>query len=78
MASVDTQTRVEVSFRGGQTIGLLVPGGQADELERALADPSRRVFELEAEDGRYVVALAQVVFVKRHARESRIGFGGGS
>ena len=30
---------------------------------------------LEAEDGRYTIALQRVVYVKRYARESRVGFG---
>jgi hypothetical protein len=29
----------------------------------------------EAEDGRYSVAVRKIVFVKRFARESRVGFG---
>jgi hypothetical protein len=32
------------------------------------------VFELEAEDGTYVLALAKVVYVRRSDRETRIGF----
>ncbi len=30
---------------------------------------------LDAEDGRYTVVLARVVYVKRFARESKVGFG---
>jgi len=29
----------------------------------------------EAEDGRYTIALRRVVYVKRFAREGRVGFG---
>ena len=29
----------------------------------------------DAEDGRYTVSLARIVYVKRFARESRVGFG---
>ena len=32
-------------------------------------------FALEAEDGRYVIALRRVVYIKRFARDTRVGFG---
>ncbi len=75
MASND-RVRIEICFRGGQTVGVLVPVETADALEQALGEQGTPVFHLEADDGRYTIALGQVVFVKRNARESRIGFGG--
>ena len=30
---------------------------------------------LDASDGRYTVVLGRVVYMKRYARESRVGFG---
>ena len=30
---------------------------------------------LDASDGRYTVVLSRVVYMKRYARESRVGFG---
>ncbi len=74
MAS-DERVRLEVAFDGGQTIGALVPGEIADEFRRALDASDGGVFELEADDGRYIVALRRVVYVKRFSRETRIGFG---
>jgi hypothetical protein len=53
----------------------------ADGLEQALnaadvrADAGDGAFPLEAEDGRYVIALRRVVYVKRFARDTRVGFG---
>ena len=35
----------------------------------------RAALALDAEDGRYTIALQRVVYVKRFARESRVGFG---
>ena len=32
-------------------------------------------YPCEAEDARYTIALRRVVYVKRFARESRVGFG---
>jgi len=71
----EERTRVEIAFEGGQALALLVPVATADALERALASSSQEAFQLEAEDGRYTVALRRVVYVKRFARESRVGFG---
>jgi hypothetical protein len=56
-------------------MAVLVAPEAADALERALQSGSQEAFPLEAEDGRYMVALKRVVYVKRFARESRVGFG---
>ena len=59
----------------------IVSPPSADALEQALgsadvrADAGDAAFALDAEDGRYTVALRRVVYVKRFARESRVGFG---
>jgi hypothetical protein len=71
----DGRVRIEVAFDGGQALGALVSASAADALERALAAGEESAFTLEAEDGHYIVALRRVVFVKRFARESRVGFG---
>jgi hypothetical protein len=47
----------------------------ADELERALATDQGGSMMLDASDGRYTVVLGRVVYMKRYARESRVGFG---
>jgi hypothetical protein len=64
---------IQIAFEGGQTVGANVSEQTADALAKALA-ASDAVFELEAEDGTYVVALAKVVYVRRASRETRIGF----
>lgn len=74
MAS-NERVRIEIAFDGGQVVGALVTGATVDELERALAAPGEETFALDADDGRYTVALRRVVWVKRYARESRVGFG---
>ena len=73
--SIQERTRIEVAFDGGQARAVLVSSATADALERALQSGSQDAFPLEAEDGRYTVALRRVVYVKRFARESRVGFG---
>ena len=70
----EDRIRIEVGFEGGQ-IGALVTPETADELEAALQAGTTARIVFDAEDGLYTVALAQVVFVKRFARESRLGFG---
>jgi hypothetical protein len=72
---VEDRTRIEVAFEGGAAIGVLVSGEAADALERALELGSTESFRLDAEDGHYTVALKRVVYVKRFARDSRVGFG---
>lgn len=68
------QVRVEIAFEGGQIVGGLVPAESVDRLRQALA-AEEAVFDLETEDGTYVLALKKLVYVKRSARETRIGFG---
>jgi hypothetical protein len=75
------RVRIEIAFDGGQIMGALVTPAGADALEQALGSAELRAgtgeaaLALEAEDGRYTIALQRVVYVKRFARESRVGFG---
>jgi hypothetical protein len=73
--------RIEIAFDGGQIMGALVSPASADALEQALGSAELRAgtgdaaLQLDADDGRYTIALQRVVYVKRYARESRVGFG---
>lgn len=67
--------RIEIGFDGGQGLAALVTTDEADKLEAALGTGDDGVFTIDAEDGRYAVSLRRIVFVKRYARESRVGFG---
>lgn len=69
------RTRIEIAFDGQQVLSVLVSLATADELDAALAGDRDGSFAFDAEDGRYTVSLHRVVFVKRWARESRVGFG---
>jgi hypothetical protein len=71
----EERTRIEVGFDAGQGLSALVAAEAVDELERKLAAGEDGSFDLEAEDGRYVLMLRRVVYLKRFARESRLGFG---
>ena len=66
--------RIEVALDGGQIMGALVTPTSADALDRALRSGSSGFVELEAEDGLLVLALPRVLYFKRFARETRVGF----
>jgi hypothetical protein len=74
MSTNEHDTRIEVGFEGSQIMSALVTSQAADELENALGAGKDGTVVLDAEDGRYTVALARVVYLKRFAREGRIGF----
>jgi hypothetical protein len=73
----DDRVQVEIGFDGSQIMIARVSPESADELDRALASGSGDVVALDAEDGRYTVAVRKIVYVKRQARETRVGFGSG-
>lgn len=68
--------RVDVGFQGGEVLSARVPLADADGLEQRLRERDDTVCELRAEDGRFLVAVSRVLYVKRYAREARVGFTG--
>ena len=70
----DGRVRLEIAFEGGQIVGGNVSGEAADALRASLAG-DELVYDLETEDGTYVIALRKVVYVRRSSREMQIGFG---
>jgi hypothetical protein len=72
---VSERVRVEIGFDGGQIMGALVDIAAADRLEKALAGGEEGSLALDVEDGCYTVALSRIVYVKRFARDGRVGFG---
>ena len=69
------RVRLEIAFEGGQSLSVVVLLSVAEDLDRALASTDGKSLEFEAEDGRYTVAVKKIVFAKRFARESPVGFG---
>jgi hypothetical protein len=67
--------RIEVGFDGGQIMGALVEQETAEAVERALAAGSGTSLAVDTEDGRYTIRLDRVVYLKRFARDGRVGFG---
>ena len=74
MTSTD-RIRIEIALDGQQVLSVLVSAETADELDGVLAGRHDSAYSFDAEDGRYTVLLGRVVYVKRFARESRVGFG---
>lgn len=73
---VETESaRIEIGFDGGQIMSALVTAASAEALERAVNARSDGTLPLDAQDGRYTVVLGRVVYVKRFARETAVGFG---
>jgi hypothetical protein len=72
---VPDRVRIEIGFDGGQIMSALVEANAVDRLEQALGSGEDGSFALDVEDGRYTVALRRIVYVKRFAREGRVGFG---
>ncbi len=68
------QIRLEIAFEGGQIIGGTVSASVSKAFHEAMAG-NGAVFELEALEGNFLVALGKVVYVKRSSREMQIGFG---
>jgi hypothetical protein len=73
-AKTNEKVRMEVAFESGQNVGVVVPASAADALAKALAG-EEATFELETEDGTYLLALKKIVYVRRSSRETQIGFG---
>ncbi len=71
----DDHVRIEIGFDGTQIMSALVTPETADELENSLRNGASGSVVLDAEDGRYTVPLARIVYLKRFAREGRLGFG---
>lgn len=68
------RVRLELAFEGTQVLTVYVEPKTADAVEGSLAKADGSL-TFDAEDGRYTIAVSKVVFVKRFARESRVGFG---
>jgi len=74
MAASNDKVRVDIGFEGGSTLTLEVTVLEADSLEQRLRSGAGGVVELESDDGRLIVVLAHVLYVRRHSRGGRVGF----
>jgi molybdopterin-binding protein len=67
--------RIEVALDGGQILSALVTAASATDLERAMGASANSTLALEAQDGIVHVVVPRVMYMKRFAREGRVGFG---
>jgi hypothetical protein len=74
MAASDDRTRVDIGFEGGSVLSVSITVLEADLLEQRLQSGDAGVVELETEEGRLLVVLSHVLYVRRHSRGSRVGF----
>ena len=70
----DDFVRVEIGFAGGQILSWLVASSSADALDRNLGAGASGTLTLDAQEGTITLVLDRVLYVKRYARESRVGF----
>jgi hypothetical protein len=70
----DDFVRVEIGFAGGQILSWLVTPDSADALERKLGGSG--TVTLDAQEGTITIVAERVLYAKRYARESRVGFAG--
>jgi hypothetical protein len=75
MSEAPDSVRIEVAFVGGPIIAANVAPAGADALEHALASGSPGTHQLDTDDGRTVIVLSRVAYLKRFSRDSRVGFG---
>jgi len=72
--AADDRVRVDIGLKGGSTLSVSVTALEADSLEQRLRSGDGGVADLESDDGRLIVVLAHVLYIRRHARGSRVGF----
>jgi hypothetical protein len=72
----DERVRIEIAFEGGQIMGAWAAVKDVERLEHHLISGGDGAVEIEVEDGRCLVVLPRVLYVKRFSKESRVGFSG--
>ena len=70
----DDFVRVEIGFAGGQILSWLVTPESTEALERKLGGTG--TVTLDAQEGTITIVVERVLYAKRYARESRVGFAG--
>ena len=74
-AAASKPRRVEVGFAGGLTLSLRLHEDAYKQLSEGIGqDGTPRVIEVESEDSRVHVDLAQVVYVRLEIERGQIGF----
>jgi hypothetical protein len=74
MAASDDRVRLDVGFEGAVVLSLSVTAPDADALEERLRRGDGGVAEVDTDEGRLIVVLSHVLYVRRHTRGGRVGF----
>ena len=69
------RVRIEVAFDGGPIIGAFATVASVERCEQAHGRRGRPSSRWRWTTARCIVAIKRVVYFKRFARESRVGFG---
>jgi hypothetical protein len=72
----EERVRVEIGFVGGTIVAAQMSVRDAERLHQKLAAGGNSTVDVEIEDGTCTVVISHVLYLKRYARESRVGFGG--
>jgi len=72
----EERVRVEIGFVGGTIVAAQMSVRDAERLHQKLAAVGNGTVDVEIEDGTCTVVISHVLYLKRYARESRVGFGG--
>jgi hypothetical protein len=67
-----TGRRISIGFQGGQVLGLRVSDEQLDQLNKELGATGWH--EIDSDEGKVRLDLAQVVYVRAESDELRVGF----
>jgi hypothetical protein len=71
----DQHQRIDIGFQGGQVLPARVKPDDFEAMRKALAEgSSERWFELQTQDSKVVVDLAQVVYLRIDTEAQRVGF----
>ena len=70
----DRPKRIALGFHAGGALALRLAPDKLTELQRLLTSGETGFREIEAEDGRVLVNLSQVIYLRVESDEQRVGF----
>jgi hypothetical protein len=71
----DIAQRIDIGFKGGQVLPCRVKQDAWEGLRKALSDSSsERWHELETQDSKVAIDLAEVVYVRLDTEDQKVGF----
>ena len=74
-ASTSKPRRVEIGFAGGLTLTLRLHESEYEQVRQGMgSEGGERLIEIESEDSRVQIDLAQVVYVRLEIERGGIGF----